>query len=307
MALSRYKIAAQLLTLLLFATLATWHYLMRQYDLILPPSLLAIALAISIPLQWVGRLRPALADYLLLIGALVLFAIEAPRSDQGMIWVGLPTVLSVLLLSPALALLLNLCLVPAWLTLLGGLHLTLLNLSIGWWVVVMASLLVFQFQSRAGAVERSSASARRPRVLSPDCVRQNLDIEIARAHAMRRPLSALVVYIPQLDQASDQFGSQLRELLSDAFGELISHNSRQSDLFGAYGDNVFCLILPNSGEPGAVAAAKRLANAVTTISRPETGPLESQSRVCTLKQGEEAAQFLRRLDVAAHKLLEPHA
>ena len=54
MALSRYKLIAQLLTLLLLVGLALWEHLMRHYDLILPPTLLAIALLVSLPLQWLG-------------------------------------------------------------------------------------------------------------------------------------------------------------------------------------------------------------------------------------------------------------
>ncbi|WP_110649179.1 diguanylate cyclase domain-containing protein [Salinicola peritrichatus] len=307
MAVSRYKLLAQLLALALFVALALWHYMMRHYDLILPPALLAVGLLVSMPLQWLGRLRPALADYLLLIGALILFAVEAPRTEQGMLWLGLPAVISFLLLSLPLALLLNVALVPAWLTLLGELHITAINLSMGWWLSLTTGLLIAAIMSRRTPYRLRLNLWRRGHKLSPANLQQNLKIEIARAEALNRPLSVLVLYIPQLDQADDQFGSQLRETLSLAFSEVVSHNSRHSDLLGEYRCNVFWLVLPNSGESGAITAAKRLSNVIAAISRPETGALESHNRVCTLQKGETATHFINRLDAAATKLLEPRA
>lgn len=307
MAVSRYKLLAQLLALVLFVALAFWHYLMRHYDFILPPALLATGLLVSMPLQWLGRLRPSLADYLLLVGALILFAIEAPHTEQGMLWLGLPAVISFLLLSLPLALLLNVALVPAWLIMLGELHISAINLSMGWWVSLTAGLLFVSFTSRQALYRLRQSLSRRDYKLSAANLQESLEIEIARAKALGRPLSVLVLYIPQLDQADDQFGSHLREALSLAFSEVVSHNSRHSDLLGEYRSNVFCLVLPNSDEPGALVVAKRLAKAVAAISRPETGPLESYSRVCTLQNGEAATHFINRLDAAATKLLEPRA
>nr|WP_286009761.1 diguanylate cyclase [Salinicola sp. S1-1-2] len=147
----------------------------------------------------------------------------------------------------------------------------------------------------------------RERRLSSTCIRERLRVEVARATAMDRPLSVLVLYIPQLDQADDQFGTQLRETLSETFSEVVTHNSRHNDLLGECRENVFWLALPNSREAGALAAAKRLSNAIVAISQPEIGPLESCTRVCTLVDGEEADHFLERLDRAADKLLEPQA
>ncbi|WP_242495819.1 diguanylate cyclase domain-containing protein [Salinicola tamaricis] len=148
---------------------------------------------------------------------------------------------------------------------------------------------------------------RRDPKLPRQALQRSLAIEVARAHALGRPLSVLVLYVPQLDQADDQFGTDLREALSHAFSHAVANDSRHSDLLGEYRKSVFCLILPNAGESGALAAGRRLAATVATISRPETGPLESFSRVCMLQPGEATAHFLTRLDNAATKLLEPLA
>ncbi|OLO03587.1 diguanylate cyclase domain-containing protein [Salinicola socius] len=307
MALSRYKLIAQLLTLALLVGLALWEHLMRHYDLILPPTLLAIALLISLPLQWLGRLRPSVADHLLLAGGLVLCAVEAPSSANPMLWLGLSITLSFLLLTFFPALLLAFCLVPILLVLIGDGHLAALNLVFGWWLMLVAAALTVLLDQSSHAKRFTLTPWRRDKRLSATCTRENLKIEIARASALDQPLSVLVVYIPQLDQAGDQFGGHLREVLLSSFSSVVSDNSRQSDLLGENHANVFWLILPNTAEPGAVAAAKRLSDAVTAVAHPEIGALESYSRVCTLQSQESAERFARRLEAAATKLLEPHA
>ncbi len=307
MALSRYKLVAQLLTLVLLVGLALWEHLMRHYDLILPPTLLAIALLVSIPLQWLGRLRSVVADHVLLAGGLTLCAVEAPGSDDPMLWLGLSIILGFLLLTLLPALLLALCLVPAMLTLLGDEHITALNLILGWWLALVAATLLVLLNHPSRAQRFTLRSWRRDKRLSIACIRASLKIEIARASALDQPLSVLVVYIPQLDQAGDQFGGQLREVLSSNFSHAVSDNSRQSDLLGEYNANVFWLILPNTAEPGAIAAAKRLSEVVTMVAHPEIGSLESYSRVCTLQAQESVEHFSKRLEAAANKLLEPHA
>lgn len=307
MALSRFKLVAQLFTLFLLLGLALWEHLMRHYDLILPPTLLAIALLISLPLQWLGRLNSSVADYLLLAGGLVLCALEAPGSQTPMLWLGLSVTLCFLLLALIPALLLALLLVPILLVLFGGEHMTALNLSLGWWLTLVAATLTVLLDHSPQAQRFTLTPWRTSRRLSPTCTRESLKIEIARASALGRPLSVLVLYIPQLDQAGDQFGGHLREVLSASFSEVVSDNSRQSDLLGEHHANVFWLILPNAGEPGAVTAAKRLSSAVSAVAHPEIGSLESHSRVCTLQPQESAERFSQRLEAAANKLLEPHA
>jgi len=307
LALSRYKLIAQLLTLVLLVGLALWEHLMRHYDLILPPTLLAIALLISIPLQWLGRLRPEVANLLLLAGGLVLCAVEAPGSDNPMLWLGLSITLSFLLLTFFPALLLALCLVPALLVLLGDEHMTALNLALGWWLTLVAAALTILLDHSSNTQRFTLTPWRHDKRLSVTCIRENLKMEVSRASALNRPLSVLVVYIPQLDQAGGQFGGHLREVLSTSFSNVISDNSRQSDLLGEHHANVFWLILPNTGEPGAIIAAKRLSDAVTAVTHPEIGALESYSRVCARQTQESAEHFSQRLDAAANKLLEPHA
>ncbi len=179
MGMSRYKLAAQLLALAMFTGLALWHYLMRHYDLILPPALLACGLLVSLPLQWLGRLRPALADYLMLVGALTLFAIEAPGCINGMLWLGLPAVVSLLVLSLPLAVMLNIALVPAWTLLLGGTHVSLLTLSMGWWLALSAALVLSRLDAR-----RRRRCACHSGAATPSCrVRHCSAVWRSRSHA----------------------------------------------------------------------------------------------------------------------------
>ncbi|WP_232822353.1 diguanylate cyclase [Salinicola sp. CR57] len=279
---------------------------MRHYDLILPPTLMAIALLISVPLQYLGRLRPAVTDHILLVGGLILCALEAPGSHNPMLWLGLSITLGYLLLPPLPALLLTLLLVPLWLLLLGDAHMTAINLMFGWWFSLAAAALTL-LPGGTRALRFTLRPWRDDTQPAGEFISRSLDMEVARASALDRPLSVLVLYIPQLDQAGDQFGGHMREILSASFSEVISDNSRQSDLLGEHHANVFWLILPNAGEAGAVAAAKRLSNAVTSVAHPEIGSLESFSRVCTLRAQESADRFSQRLETAANKLLEPQA
>ncbi|WP_110664832.1 diguanylate cyclase domain-containing protein [Salinicola halophilus] len=303
MAVSRTRRLAQGLALTLLVALAIWHYLLRHYDLILPPALLASALLVSIPLQRLGRLRQPLADYLLLLGVFGLFAIEAPDMEHGMLWLGLPIVTSFLLLAAPLALLLGVVAVPVWLALLGDTHVTWVNLGLGWWLVLAMAGVAIRLAKRE--LHHDHAPPSRRQGLSGEELRRGLKTEVARAQALSRPLSVLVLYVPQLEHVDDQFGNRLRQALSTTFGEQIALNSRHSDLFGEPQSHVFWLIMPNAEETGAAVAGRRLAEAVATIARPETGSLESLHRVCSLRPDETAAAFTQRLHNAANKLLEP--
>ncbi|WP_110687525.1 diguanylate cyclase domain-containing protein [Salinicola aestuarinus] len=304
MAVSRTRRLAQGLALMSLVALAIWHYLLRHYDLILPPALLAIALLVSIPLQRLGRLRQPLADYLLLIGVFGLFAIEAPNTQYGMLWLGLPVATSFLLLTVPLALTLSLFTTPAWLALLGDTQLTLVNLGLGWWMSLATATVAWALARR----QRRDEAALNPRRhgLGAAELTRALEMEVSRAQALAKPLSVLVLYVPQLEHVNDQFGNRLRQTLSETFIGLVADNSRHSDFFGEPQSHVFWLIMPNADEAGAAVAGRRLAEAVSTIERPESGALESVNRICSLRSEETALAFAQRLQLAANKLLEPN-
>lgn len=305
MAVTRIRRIAQILALILLVGLSAWHYLLRHYDMILPPALLAAALLVLIPLQRLGRLRQPLADAFLLVGVCLLFTIEAPEIDHGMLWLGLPVVAAFLLLPAPVAIALNLLAVPAWLAILDNVPVSLLNLSLGWGLTMAtgATTLALARQERA----RQERQASRDCGLRADELKRCLDIEISRARAFKRPLSVLVLYVPQLDRINDEFGNQSRHVIWEAFSDVVADNSRHSDLFGEPRNNIFWLVMPNAEEDGALLTARRLTAAVTNISRPETGALESFKRVCTLRPHETQPEFTLRLEAAANKLLEPQA
>lgn len=116
----------------------------------------------------------------------------------------------------------------------------------------LRSLLVLFGDGSASHVEAYAAPDESGhRLLDPGEVRAELELELARA---RRTNAALSVMIGELDDSSGRPSVAVRE---HAISVLMRHK-RQIDIAGSFEDGRFVLVLPETGEGGALTFADRL-------------------------------------------------
>ena len=95
---------------------------------------------------------------------------------------------------------------------------------------------------------------------------RELEREIERAKRGSRRLSILVGQLGsqcRYDFVDQRAGDPLLELA----GEALAEQKRQIDVAASLGQGRFALILPETGEPGALIAAERLQAAVASLFR----------------------------------------
>lgn len=291
----------------LMGSYALWQYMMGHYSDILLPAILTLVLGGALFVRWVNAEFRRLSIYLMLISCYLIVATDLAHQQAtvSLFWLGMPPVLTLLLLPLAPGLLLSLFLTPVWLAVATpGLALgpaTLAYLAL----LGMASLPGWLDHRHAQQRDRSVRRDRDCSALSRETLERRLAAEVERAKALRRPFAALVIHLPQLEMADEQFGRLLLHALLDRICQTIQANSRQHDLLGRERVSLFWLLLPDTGEAGALIVRERLLHALNREVIAETGTLQSRIQVCRLHAGETRQHFEQRLLSAGLKLMEP--
>ncbi|WP_176492924.1 diguanylate cyclase domain-containing protein [Cobetia sp. 5-25-4-2] len=302
--LANRKTLIMLLATLVLATYALWRYLVGDYSHILTPVLATLLMGIATALHLLDEEQP-LPDYLALIGGYLMLALEAPSAHIGMsLWLGLPSILTLLLLPLAPAMLLNVVLAPLWLWLLGQ-----PDDNFGEVLRYVCLLLVasqpFVINNLQSGVMRMTASEEvECNAYNARTGQQRLTSEAARASALEQPLSILVIYLPQLEMLGEQFGEDRRiECLSSAC-DVMQGISRQGDLLCRSDKATFWLMLPNTGEAGALIMRERLTAALAATTQPETGSIIAHARLVNYKAGDTVQKLEQRLLAAQLTLMD---
>jgi diguanylate cyclase (GGDEF)-like protein len=125
---------------------------------------------------------------------------------------------------------------------------------------------------------------------------EQLEHEVARARRNRRRLSVLVGQLG--DPRQHDFVGRAAGALVDHAGAVLTEQKRQVDMVASLGQGSFGLILPETGEPGALAVAERLQATVASalgVSAPKIS-----FGVATLgRHGAKPAALLRAAQRAA--------
>jgi len=286
---------------------ALWQYLMGRYGDILLPAALTLLLGGALFVSWVNPEFRRLTVYLVLISCYLIIATDLAHQQAvvSLFWLGMPPVLTLLLLPLAPGLLLSLFLTPVWLAIVTpGLPLgpaTLAYLAL----VGMAALPGWLGHRHAQQRDRSVRRDRDCEALSRETLERRLGAEVERAKALKRPFAALVIHLPQLEMADEQFGRPLLHALLDRICQTVQASSRQHDLLGREQASLFWLLLPDTGEAGALIVRERLLHALNREVIAETGTLQARIRVCRLHAGEPRQHFEQRLLSTGLKLMEP--
>jgi len=292
--------------MLLIASHALWHYLMGHYEAILLPALLTLLLAGALFVRLANPGLHRLATYAVLISGYLLTAADlADHGPQAWLWLGVPPTLTFLLLPLAPAALLNLSLTPIWLLLAVPIPML--------WQAGLAYLTLIGLLSLPARLALQRRFPRRDsEQLDPQCdalshhaLALRLIAEVERGRALRRPLAVLVIHLPQLEMAEEQFGSHLLQALLARACATIRANCRQHDLLGRERASLFWLLLPDTGEAGALIVRERLLQALNRDVFAETGAIQARIRSEHLLPGDTLERFEQRLAATGLKLLEP--
>ncbi|MFY0990356.1 GGDEF domain-containing protein [Halomonas sp. C05BenzN] len=284
---------------------ALWLYLMGDYPSILLPVLLTPLMLLAALLRLGQEDHARLSAYLVLICGYLLIAVELPQQQgPAPLWLGLPPVLTLLLLPLGPAMLLNVMLVPIWLMLLGDAQLSR-DLMLGYLTLVVVAGLAPWEHLRQQALLRATD----PR--DPECpainrltLKDRLYSECERANLLDQRLAVLLIHLPQLDMASEQFGARARQALLDALCAEVERRCRDHDLLGREGQADFWLVLPDTSENGAMLVRQRLEESLQRTVLLETGPIETRMALCLLLPHEAPEHFEQRLQTRSLRLTE---
>ncbi|APX94944.1 hypothetical protein BWR19_07660 [Halomonas sp. 1513] len=302
---SRLFALVYLVAALLAATHGGWHYLMGHYDYILLPGIGALLLLAAAVVRLADHRAQRISSYMLISTGYLLLAVELIRLEQvADLWLGLPPVVALLLLPLGPALMLNLMLAPLWL-LLMDLDMSPELAALSYVALVALCTLAPWEQLRQHALLRATDPGEpHCEALTASAVEETLQSELARAQAFERRLSVLVIHLPQLDMAREQFGQRLYHDMLQRFCQVAHHTCRSHDSLGRAEGNLFWLVLPDTGDNGALMVRNRLLAALERCVLAETGPLTARIAVCTPQPDERWLAFEQRLLRRGHALTE---
>ncbi|MFO8045834.1 MAG: diguanylate cyclase [Halomonas sp.] len=293
------------LAALLLVGQAAWFYLVGDYDRILLPALLA-PLLITATLMRLGQPETArLSAYLVLVCGYLLVAMELPaQSSLANVWLGLPPVLTLLLLPLGPAMLLNLTLTPVWLLL--GESLLDLDLALSYLSLVMvAGLAPWEILHQRALLQATDPLDEECEAIRRGALHDRLQSECERAELLGQHLAVLVIHLPQLEMAGEQFGVRARGALLTSLCNTVARCSRDHDLLGREGEADFWLVLPDTSENGALLVRQRLEESLQRTVLLDTGAVESRLTQCHLGRDESPQRFIQRLQATTQRHAEP--
>jgi len=110
---------------------------------------------------------------------------------------------------------------------------------------------------------------------------QRLSQEMIRCTRYGQSLALVMIDIDNLRQVNDRYGHSAGDACLQQVAHLIRDSLRwPSDLVSRYGNDEFCLVLPQTDDQGALAVAERVRNFVSAATISE-GPTQFQITIST--------------------------
>ncbi len=283
---------------------ALWYYLVADYGRILLPALLAPLLLIAALMRLGQQETARLSAYLALVCGYLLIATSLPGEGAlPTLWLGLPALLTLLLLPLGPATLLNLSLAPVWLLLADG------ALSPGLVVAYLALVGAGGLAPWGMRHHQALLAATDPRddecpALKPLPLLERLESEVERAELLGQRLAVVVLHLPQLEMAGEQFGGAARRALLEALCATVAEQSRDHDRLGRPEPATFWLVLPGTGESGALLVRQRIEEAAASRRLAEIGDLEVRGATCLHTPGHTFSALRQRLEATGRRLAD---
>ncbi|MBZ5488328.1 GGDEF domain-containing protein [Halomonas aquamarina] len=289
-------------SLVLMVGYALWLYAMGNYLSLLVPAFMTLLLLAALLLHLGQTARGFIARILLLVATClaVLNALCTPPYASPM-WLGLPMATAFLLL-------------PLW----AALVLTGLAGPLVWSAVdhpvlpsdyavgYLALLLLLALPRWEHGRRRALLDATDPNdcycnALNITSLKERLQNEFQRAAMLNKRLAVLVIHLPQLDMAEEQFGPRAKLALLNTLCNEIHARCRDHDVLGRAGEATFWLVLPDTSESGALLVRERLHYALSQCVLIETGQFEARIAAC-LPNKESFERYVQRLNGRAQAL-----
>ncbi len=128
--------------------------------------------------------------------------------------------------------------------------------------------------------------------------------ELARAQRNGAPLTLLLLDLDRFKRVNDTFGHLAGDALLRLFSETVTTRLRRTDLFGRYGGEEFCLLLPDTDRSGAAALAEALRRDVVARPLPFQGHEITASvsiGIAACRSGEDLDAALAAADLALYR------
>ncbi|SHL88110.1 diguanylate cyclase [Vreelandella subglaciescola] len=290
---------------LLMAGYAAWRYATGDYVTLFTPLFLVLVLLAALLLHLFRSPSVYLPRMILLVATYVtmLAAIWQPP-EISLVWLGLPLAATFLLLPLWSALTINVLLAPIWW--FTPLHSAPPSWVVGFFATALLLALPRWEQARRQALLRATDSHDSEcSAYHIDALHERLQSEYQRAAVLNRHLAVLVIHLPQLDMAGEQFGHRAQLALLDALCQEVSHQCRDYDVLGRATSTTFWLVLPTTSESGALLVRERLTRALSRRVLVETGQIEVRIAVSLPRHREDINPFIQRLEARAEALAAP--
>ncbi|WP_114858908.1 GGDEF domain-containing protein [Azospirillum brasilense] len=128
--------------------------------------------------------------------------------------------------------------------------------------------------------------------------------ELLRAQRNGAPLTLLLLDLDRFKRVNDTFGHLAGDALLRLFSETVAARLRRTDLFGRYGGEEFCLLLPDTDRTGAAALAEALRRDVAARPLPFEGHEIAASvsiGIAACRSGEDLDAALAAADLALYR------
>ncbi|HSP30675.1 MAG TPA: diguanylate cyclase, partial [Halomonas sp.] len=135
-----------------------------------------------------------------------------------------------------------------------------------------------------------------------DTLKERLNSEYQRAAMLNQQLAVLVLHLPQLDMAEEQFGRRAQTALLGALCSEVNSRCRDHDVLGRADSATFWLVLPDTSESGAPLLRVRLQRALSQRVLVETGQLEVRIAACLPSRTENFQYYVKRLEARGSAL-----
>lgn len=306
--MTEYPLSRRLMSLAYGASLvlmvgyATWLYGLGNYRHLLIPTFVTLLLLAALLIH-LGQGIKGYIPQLLLLSATYLTVFNALYHPPyvSSIWLGLPTVSAFLLLPLWAALLITGLLGPLiWLFIFYPA--VQAPFVLGYVTLILLLALPRWEHGRRGALLRATdPNDCQCNAYNIDTLKERLQNEFQRAAMLNKRLAVLVIHLPQLDMAEEQFGHRAKNALLDTLCNEVHGRCRDHDLLGRAGETAFWLVLPDTSESGALLVRERLQHALSQCVLVETGQLESRIAAC-LPHKESFERYVQRLNARAKAL-----
>ncbi|WP_016914107.1 diguanylate cyclase domain-containing protein [Vreelandella stevensii] len=288
-------------SLIVICAYTAWLYAMGSYRELLVPLFMTTLILASLMMH-LGQGVKSCLPRLLLLGSLFLVAMHGvlTHANLPLYWLGLPLAAAFILL-------------PLW----GALATNLVAMAVIIWqlptlneefalgfaaLTLLLALPPWEHARRKALLRATDPHDNDCDAYHIDTLKERLKNEFQRADMLNKRLAVLVLHLPQLDMAEEQFGQRAKTALLGALCSEVNSRCRDHDILGRAGSATFWLVLPDTSESGALLVKERLQRALSRRVLVETGQLEARLATCLPMRKESFERYLQRLEARAESI-----